>query len=651
MKLKTPELVWLNPKAPYSQEYTDRYYSEGSPEDECRHVYLAANGLPDRWIKSTEKRFLIAEIGFGFGLNFILSASLHTKLKIQKHLHYIAFEKSPPSAKQVKTFFSNFHELKTFSDTFLKKIPTPIRGCHRIHFSKNITLDLHYGDVLNEISDFYTNRLKISAWFIDGFSPKTNPSIWNNFVCTKISQLSNQETTLSSYSASGSFRRNLVSNGFDVKKATGYGRKRHMTVAKFTANENHFEASKNKNEAIESVAIIGAGIAGCAAALALTKRNIPVQLFESEDHETLTQNRISLFALRPRLYRDISPESQFYLHSYLYTVSQLNLYSQNEDVGWNKTGLIQLEGALNKREKFSQEKYSSIYPSGIFNYLTNKQARELSKLDLSAGGLYFPDGGFVETAKLYNFCLDAKEIAKNYSTSVKSINYSDGKWTLYSAEQIEIAQSKTVIIANSHCLTQFNQTDFLPVSTSHGYSNWLEAKSKSYEPTHVICGNKTIFPSTMCGENGNLVAATYEKSLTKSSKLKAAKENVTGANQAFTGQYFLLDKNKDSEVGTRCGTPDRVPYIGRVPKYAYTKRELAHLRRDAKAEFNIADECFLPNLYISAGHGSNGLSTSSFGAEILASLINGDPVPVSKRHLSAICPSRIIIRDLKKQRI
>ena len=74
MKLKTPELVWLNPKAPYSQEYTDRYYSEGSPEDECRHVYLAANGLPDRWIKSTEKRFLIAEIGFGFGLNFILSA-------------------------------------------------------------------------------------------------------------------------------------------------------------------------------------------------------------------------------------------------------------------------------------------------------------------------------------------------------------------------------------------------------------------------------------------------------------------------------------------------------------------------------------------------------------------------------------------------
>ena len=101
----------------------------------------------------------------------------------------------------------------------------------------------------------------------------------------------------------------------------------------------------------------------------------------------------------------------------------------------------------------------------------------------------------------------------------------------------------------------------------------------------------------MCGENGNLVAATYEKSLTKSSKLKAAKENVTEIIK-LTGQYFLLDKNKASEVGTCCGTPDRVPYIGRVPKYAYTKRELANSRRDAKAEFNIADECFAQPLHL-----------------------------------------------------
>ena len=651
MKLKTQELIWLNPSTPYSKEYADRYYSEGNPEDECKHVYLTANGLPDRWITPTERRFIIAEIGFGFGLNFILSAALHTELKIQNHLHYIAFEKSPPSKEHAFKFFSNFPKLQTFSDIYLEKIPKLIRGCHRIQFSENVTLDLHYGDVRHEISDLYTKRLKISAWFVDGFSPKNNPSIWSDFVCRKISQLSGHGTTLSSYSAAGSFRRNLIFNGFEVKKAAGYGRKRHMTVAQFRTDQDQPKAEKRENDSAESVAIIGAGMAGCAAALALAKRDIPVQLFESKDHELLSQNRISLFALRPRLYREISPESEFYLHSFLYAVSQLNMHSQSKDIGWNKTGLIQLEGALNKRDKFNQEIYSSIYPSNVLHSLTNKQARDLSKLDLSAGGLYFPDGGFAETEKLCNFYLAEKGISKNYSSCIESLKYIDGRWSLYSAGQTEIAQSRTVIIANSHCLTQFSQTDFLPISISHGYSNWLEAKNKSYKATHIICGNKTIFPFTPGGGNSNLVAATYEKSLAKSSKMRAARENLNGANQAFTNQCFLLNQNKDTEVGTRCSTPDRIPYIGRVPNYAYTKEKLAHLRRDAKADFKITDDCFLPNLYISAGHGSNGLSTSPFGAEILASLINGDPLPAASRHISLTCPSRVIVRDLKKQRI
>ena len=185
VKLKTPKLVWLNPKAPFSEEYTDRYYSEGSPEDECKHVYLAANGLPDRWINSTEGRFIISEIGFGFGLNFILSAELHTELKIQEHLHYIAFEKSPPSKEQVIKFFSNFHELKTLSDILLRKMPKLIRGCHRIQFSENITLDLHYGDVRHEIADLYTINLEYQPGLLMAFPLKPNLASGTTLYVTK----------------------------------------------------------------------------------------------------------------------------------------------------------------------------------------------------------------------------------------------------------------------------------------------------------------------------------------------------------------------------------------------------------------------------------------------------------------------------------
>ena len=74
MELKPPELQWLDSKLPFSTDYGDRYYSDLNPLGEATHVYLSSNGLPKRWIYSTENRFVVAEIGFGFGFNFIVSA-------------------------------------------------------------------------------------------------------------------------------------------------------------------------------------------------------------------------------------------------------------------------------------------------------------------------------------------------------------------------------------------------------------------------------------------------------------------------------------------------------------------------------------------------------------------------------------------------
>ena len=651
MELKSPKLQWLNSKTPFSKEYEDRYYSEDNPVEECKYVYLNSNGLPKRWITSTEKRFIIAEIGFGLGLNFILSANSHTDHEINKQLHYIAFEKSPPTKKQVDKFFKSFPELQKYSRVLRNKLPKQISGCHRIQFSEDITLDLHYGDVQQEISNFYASDFKVSAWFVDGFSPKTNPSIWNDLVCRKISEFSDNGTTLSSYSAAGSFRRNLKTNGFEVIKASGFGRKRHMTVAKFSTS-NHPPLARDKLKTTsDSVAIIGAGIAGCAVAHSLAKRNIPVQIFESKERELHDESRLSLLALRPRLFKKISPESEFFLHSFLYAASQLDLYSIDRDIGWNKTGLIQLEGALNKRIPINQEAYYSSYPDSILRTLTNEQATELSNCDLTGGGLYFPDGGFIDTSTLCNFYLDTNHVTENYNAPVQSITHNNGTWTLYSETQTPIAHAKTVIIANSHCLTQFDQTGFLPISISHGYSNWFQKNRKQDKLDLVICGEKTIFPSRPSEKNCHLVSATYEKSLLESSRYLAKRENLIGANKVFTSQDFLVDLSRGGEAGMRCGTPDRAPYIGRVPDLDYFQRELAHLRRNAKAEFSIPDDCFWPNLYITAGHGSNGLSTSSFGAEIIASFVNREPIPASKRHLKSICPSRIIIKNLKKQRI
>ena len=62
------DLTWIDDDAPYSKRFEDRYFSEHNGGEEAVAVFIAGNGLPERW-RDTDL-FQIAELGFGTGLNF-----------------------------------------------------------------------------------------------------------------------------------------------------------------------------------------------------------------------------------------------------------------------------------------------------------------------------------------------------------------------------------------------------------------------------------------------------------------------------------------------------------------------------------------------------------------------------------------------------
>ena len=67
MKIVSPDLDWNGDQVPVSKQFDDPYYSLDNGLHETQHVFLAANGLPDRF----QDGFSIAELGFGTGLNFL----------------------------------------------------------------------------------------------------------------------------------------------------------------------------------------------------------------------------------------------------------------------------------------------------------------------------------------------------------------------------------------------------------------------------------------------------------------------------------------------------------------------------------------------------------------------------------------------------
>jgi tRNA U34 5-methylaminomethyl-2-thiouridine-forming methyltransferase MnmC len=70
---------------------------------------------------------------------------------------------------------------------------------------------------------------KADAWYLDGFSPAKNPELWTDHLMASVAAHTVTGGTFATYTAAGFVRRGLSAAGFDVERAPGYGRKRHMS--------------------------------------------------------------------------------------------------------------------------------------------------------------------------------------------------------------------------------------------------------------------------------------------------------------------------------------------------------------------------------------------------------------------------------------
>jgi tRNA U34 5-methylaminomethyl-2-thiouridine-forming methyltransferase MnmC len=76
---------------------------------------------------------------------------------------------------------------------------------------------------------------RADAWFLDGFAPAKNPDLWTPALLAEVARHTAPGGTAATYSAAGAVRRTLAEAGFAVDHRPGFGRKRHMTVARMPA--------------------------------------------------------------------------------------------------------------------------------------------------------------------------------------------------------------------------------------------------------------------------------------------------------------------------------------------------------------------------------------------------------------------------------
>ncbi|MEM7464766.1 MAG: tRNA (5-methylaminomethyl-2-thiouridine)(34)-methyltransferase MnmD [Pseudomonadota bacterium] len=221
------DVIWLEDQIPFSQRFEDTYFSKTDGRAETSHVFLGGNNLPQRW--HNQQDFMIVELGFGTGLNFLETLRQWNRIgNSPARLDFVSFELYPLDADSMRKAHAKWPELDEIS-TELTSRWIQDADMQQIEFDNNVTLSVFASDANARLPRF---ELSADAFFLDGFSPAKNPELWSAELLQSVFDHTKPGGTFATYTAAGWVRRNLESAGFETEKIKGFANKRHMLIGR-----------------------------------------------------------------------------------------------------------------------------------------------------------------------------------------------------------------------------------------------------------------------------------------------------------------------------------------------------------------------------------------------------------------------------------
>ncbi|RBO52491.1 FAD-dependent oxidoreductase [Rhodovulum sp. BSW8] len=215
------EIDWREGGVPVSVRFDDPYFSIADGLAETRHVFLAGNGLPGRFVPG----FHIAELGFGTGLNLLAALIAWRAAGVPGPLRFTSFEAFPMAPEAMDRALQAFPEARAVADPL---IAAWAGGARQIE-TEDLHAEIVEGDARETLPRW---QGQADAWFLDGFSPAKNPELWSPELMAEVARHTAPNGTAATYTAAGFVRRGLAEAGFEVTRQPGFGRKRHMTTAR-----------------------------------------------------------------------------------------------------------------------------------------------------------------------------------------------------------------------------------------------------------------------------------------------------------------------------------------------------------------------------------------------------------------------------------
>lgn len=640
----------------HAPDFGDRYHAAAGALGQAQHVFLGGNGLPARW--AGRECFVILETGFGLGNNFLATrrAWLDDPRRCER-LVYIGIEKHPPQQADLRCAPRD-DALQALAAALADAWPPLTPNLHTLDFdAARVQLLLALGDVRTVLREVVAD---VDAFFLDGFAPRLNEAMWTPGVFKSIGRLAAPGATAATWSAAREVRDGLTSAGFEVTRAPGFAGKRDMTVARHAPRHRPSPPPGGllRHEGAREALVVGAGLAGCAAAWALAQQGWQVRVVDRARAPASGASGNAIGLVHGVVHRDDGPHARAHRAAALRAASVIAPWIDSGRVRGQLDGLLRLDRTASAaHDGFDAERQrSSAFASGHAVWVDRPGARERSGLPVATGGWWFPQGGWVVPGDVARAMLEDSGARFMGGFEADRVERAGSQWRVHARGAARSMEAPVVVFATGHELLEALPADLAealgPLAAVRGQLSALRPDAAGLTaPVAPVSGDGYLAPPLdgllwfgATSDAGDLDPRPRSEDHRRNLARLVSMIGAPGLDSVDDDGIAAMP----ARVGWRAVAPDRLPWVGALPDAETCAQATAeHRRTDApRLVPRLRDRN--GGLYVIGAFGSRGIGWAALCGELLASWITGSPCPVEADLRDALDPARVGLRARRR---